>query len=229
MHPVVPVLLVALSHCMGIQAQIPPFLLEVPGRVWADTPKTREGTPGQQVFPSLAKCSVSWCSWQCGTPGLLLTWESGSCRTGRIRARAEIREERGGAPCSRQAGDSGPGGPGILTPLPVPAAARTPGGDSFSVAPGRHSKRGRKLAGARSRLPTALFWPEALTRLGGPETAPEPAPAGPRDARSCRASRGSARSPDEAPASSAPRSPPLLPHGGPLTSHRRGGPRLDVT
>lgn len=41
MHLAAPVLLVALSHCMGDPAQIPPFLLEVPGEFGQIRPKTR--------------------------------------------------------------------------------------------------------------------------------------------------------------------------------------------
>ena len=64
MHPVVPVPLVALSHCVGDLAQIPPFLLEVPGEFGQIRPKTREGTPGQQVFPHWLSVRCR-CSWQC--------------------------------------------------------------------------------------------------------------------------------------------------------------------
>lgn len=57
MHPVVPVPLVALSHCVGDLAQIPPF--QVPGRAWADTPQDEGGNPGSAAFLTLAECSVS--------------------------------------------------------------------------------------------------------------------------------------------------------------------------
>lgn len=123
MHPVVPVPLVALSHCVGDLAQIPPF--QVPGRAWADTPQDEGGNPG-------------------------------SCRTGQIRARAENGEVGGeerpaaGRPATRL------GGLGIphatLGPHGCTNARRLP----FSAAPGSHSKRGRKPAGVRSRLPPAL-------------------------------------------------------------------------
>lgn len=102
-------------------------------------------------------------------PGLLPTWESGSSRTGQIRARAEIGEGEGegrpaaGRPTIR------PGGPGIPHATPGPRGCTNARRRAFSAAPGRHSKQGRKLAGARAAF-RPPFWPEALTCLGGPET-----------------------------------------------------------
>lgn len=211
MHPVVPVLLVALSHCMGDPAQIPPFLLEVPGEFGQIRPKTREGTPGQQVFPSLAKCSVS-VQLAVLTRGSSLPGSPEVVGQGGSELGQKLGRERGRSALQPAGRRFARAAPGSLTPLPVPAAARTPGGDPSPWRPAATASEGGNWPEPEVAF-RPPFWPEALTCLGGPETAPEPAPAGPADARE-RCQPGLRPEPDEAP-------PPPPPHAPAPPTPRR--------